>query len=205
MYAHHCVEADLELLDEWRAGDRNAGDRLFERHFDSVFRFFDRKMDGDPADLVQRTFLACVESSERFEGRSSFRTFLFSIARHELYRHWRERKRRDDIDFGVSSVADLCPTPSSLVGHHRDGRLLVEALRRIPLDLQVAVELHYWEGLTGPEMAEVLEIPEPTIRSRLHRARETLAKKLDELTASKALLESTATDFEALMVSLRPS
>lgn len=195
---------DLALLDQWREGDREAGDALFDRHFESVYRFFRNKINGDAADLVQRTFLACVEGRDRFEKRSSFRTFLFSVARHELYAHYRKEKRQENVDFGVTSLADISPTPTSMIAEKHDHRLLLEALRAIPVDLQVAVELHYWEGLTGPQLAEVLDIPEPTVRSRLHRARESLAKKIEALAARPGRLESTMTSLDSFMRSVRP-
>jgi len=196
------MTTDVELLEAWRGGDGEAGDRLFSRHFDSIYRFFHRKT-GDAADLVQRTFLGCVESRDRFQQRSSFRTFLFSIARYELYGYWRRNRRQDDLDFGVSSVADLSATPSRLLADKRDERLLLEALRTIPLDHQIALELHYWEGLTGPQLAEVLEVPEGTVRSRLDRARKQLRKRLGELSDSPGGLPSTVSDLERWVRSLR--
>ena len=65
-------------------------------------------------------------------------------------------------------------TASAEAAQHEEQRLLLEALRRIPLDLQIAIELHYWEGMSGPDLAQVLDIPEGTVRSRLRRAREPL-------------------------------
>lgn len=70
------------------------GEQLFERHFDAVYRFFSSKADASEiSDLVQQTFLACVEAVESFEGHSSVRTYIFAIARHQLFRHYRKRTR----------------------------------------------------------------------------------------------------------------
>ena len=74
---------DLELLNAWRAGDAAAGRGLFQRYFPQLYRFFANKVD-DPDELVQQTFLAIVKARSQFEGRSSFRTYLFTVARHEL-------------------------------------------------------------------------------------------------------------------------
>jgi DNA-directed RNA polymerase specialized sigma24 family protein len=100
---------DLELLDLWRAGDAKAGDTLFKRHFDSVYGFFETKCSGaDVDELTQATFLACVTSRDHFRKESSFRTYLFTIARNELYRLLRTRYRRDaKLDFEHSSIAQL--------------------------------------------------------------------------------------------------
>ena len=197
------MKSDFDLLDAWQQGDAAAGSELFNRHFNSIYRFFDRKTDGDGADLVQKTFLACVEAGARFKRHSSFRTFLFSIAKNTLYKHWRSKKRNDNVDFGVTSIMDLGPSPSGVALQKQQHRLLLEALRSIPLDLQVAVELHFWEGLSGPQLAEVLEIPEGTVRSRLRRAREALDNKIRELAHTPEVLQSTITNLDSWAQSLR--
>jgi RNA polymerase sigma-70 factor (ECF subfamily) len=196
-------KSDFELLDAWRGGDAAAGNELFERHFDSVYRFLDRKTSGDAADLVQRVFLGCIEGRDRFRGASSFRTFLFAIARHELYGHWRRNKKQDNLDFTVTSIQDLDPTPSRVALKRQQHQLLVQALRALPLDLQIALELHYWEGMTGPQLAEVLGIPEGTVRSRLRRAREGLEAAVRDLATTPALLESTVSDLDGWARSLQ--
>jgi RNA polymerase sigma factor (sigma-70 family) len=165
---------DEELHRAWQSGDRLAGETLFERHFESIYRFFDSKLRGDVSDLVQRTFLACVESRDRFRGASSFRTFLFAVARYELCGFYRARRREAVLDFSISSVADLATTPSSVARRRSARAALVDALQSLPLDLQIALELRYWEGFSGPDLAVVLEVPEGTVRSRLRRAIETL-------------------------------
>lgn len=193
----------MELLEAWRKGDRKAGDELFVRHFDSVYRFFARKISGEVEDLVQKTFLACVEGQEVFRAQSSFRTYLFAIARNLLYRHWRSRSRSGEVDFSVKSLQDLGPTPSVAVKAHQEQRLLLEGLRRIPLDLQIALELHYWEGMSGPDIALVLDVPEGTVRSRLRRGREMLVEKLAEVAESAEQLRSTTCNLDRWAASLK--
>lgn len=170
---------EADLLRAWREGDADAGRTLFERHFESIFRFFRNKASDDLEDLVQSTFASCLASREQIRGEASFRTYLFTIARHELYAHWR-RRRRDaaTVDIGSLSVEDLAPSPGTLLDARDERERLAHALRTLPLDLQIAVELHYWEELSGSELARALEIPEGTVRSRLRRAREALAAAL---------------------------
>lgn len=182
---------DFELLDRWGAGDPASGEQLFERYFDAMYRFFDRKASCDVSDLVQRTFLACVEGRHRFERRSSFRTYLYGVARNEIYHHWRQVKKDNALDFSTTTLHDVDPSPSAFVVKKQEDRILLEALRRIPLDLQIAVELHYWEGMKGPAIAKVLGIPEGTTRSRLRRALEALRARVQELSESKDQLRST--------------
>lgn len=192
---------DAALLERWRAGDKGAGNHLFERHFESVYRFFVHKAPRDAVDLTQRTFLACVEARDRFRGASSFRTFLFAIARHELMAHWRKASRAADP--ATTSVRDLAPSPSAILIERREHRVLLEALRSIPLDLQIALELHYWEQLSMSEIAEVLDVPEGTAKSRLRRAREALEGRIAELEQDPAKLRTTLASLDSWAAALK--
>lgn len=195
---------DLELLNAWKQGDRSAGSALFERHFDSICRFFANKIDRDVDDLVQRTFTACVEGRERFRGQSSFRTYLFGVAHNVLRSYLRSRRRHEQrFDGELTSVFDLGLSPTVLVAQQHEQTLTLQALRRIPLDHQVVLELYYWEDLTAPELAEVLGIPEGTARGRIRRAKQLLEQQLAELAASDALLESTKSGLESWARALR--
>jgi RNA polymerase sigma-70 factor (ECF subfamily) len=188
---------DHELLEAWRGGDQAAGSDLFERYFDVLYRFFRGKAHGAVEDLIQDTWLACVKRRDALRDGGSFRTYLFTVARHELYEHWRQHgKRAADVDVGEISLADLATSPSGVVARRAEHQLLLQALRAIPLDLQIALELTYWEGMDGPELAEVLGIPEGTVRSRLRRARELLEERMAELAADPGVLQSTTTDLD---------
>lgn len=189
---------DAELLAAWRNGDRRAGERLVERHFRTVYGFFRNKLDGEVEDLVQRVFLRCVESRDAFRGESSFRTYLLAIARNELFAHWRGRGVH--VDPATSSIAliDTGTTPTAALDSQREHRLLVRALRSLPLDDQIALELAYFENLSTRELAGVLEIPENTVRSRLSRARDKLRAVLVELgTKEQAELADSQLDQRA--------
>lgn len=181
------MERDEEQLRAWAGGDAAAGRALFERHFEPVLRFFRNKCggeDGELEDLVQATFAQCLASHASFRGEASFRTYLFTIARHELYAHWRRRQRaRAEVDVTSMSVEDLRTSPRSKLAAQQDRQILARALRTIPLELQVALELHYWEDLSGPELAAILEVPEGTVRSRLRRGRELLQAAFARLAA----------------------
>ncbi|MCA9573851.1 MAG: sigma-70 family RNA polymerase sigma factor [Polyangiales bacterium] len=194
---------DRALLEAWRAGDAQAGEALFNRHFDAIYDFFASKLSIDVSDLVQRTFLGCVEARDRFRGDASFRTFLYAIARHELYGYFRSRKRNEALDFSVSSLSDLAPGPSSLLRAGTERARLVEALRTLPLDLQIILELRFWEDLSGPELAIVLEIPEGTVRSRLRRGVEALREQLARGTGSPTGVAQAAAELEAWSSALR--
>lgn len=194
---------DAELLRAWRDGDGEAGRALFARHFEAIFRFFRNKAGDEIEDLVQSTFASCLAAREPFRGESSVRGYLLAIARHELYAHWRKRRRDGDaVDIGSLSVEDLAPTPGTVLDARDERARLAHALRSLPLDLQVALELHYWEDLSGSELAEVLGVPEGTVRSRLRRGREELASLLAKL-APRAVDARGEDELDAWVTSLR--
>ncbi|HRC57786.1 MAG TPA: sigma-70 family RNA polymerase sigma factor, partial [Kofleriaceae bacterium] len=183
--------ADYELLDKWRAGEDGAGQELFARHFDSIYGFFETKCESDADELVQATFLACLRAKEQFRKESSFRTYLFTIARNELYRVLRARQRDGQrLNFELSSIAELVSTPGTRLGRNQEHQRLVQAMRSLPVDQQTLLELHYWEELEIGDLAEVFDAPAVTIRTRLHRARKALRDvmlKTEGATLGKAL------------------
>ena len=185
---------DVVLLEGWRRGDTAAGEELFERYYELVERFFVNKISGDVQDLVQETFIACVEGRDRVQDSARFRSYLFSIAYNVLRGHLRKIYRGGrELDLDEMSIQQVAPGPGTQLGDRREQRLLLEALRGIPVEYQVILELHYWEQMTTEEMAEVLKLPVGTVRSRLSRARKLLEEAMSRLAESPAELESTLT------------
>lgn len=180
-------QSDAELLASWRSGDNTAGEALVARHWTSIARFFRSKVGDDGADLISQTFLACVEARDRIEG-DNVKAYLFAVARRRLADHFRSRARSPALDFSLSSVIDLGTGPTTHVSRRQRSELLRDALARIPLDDQIALELAYFEGLAMKEIAGVLEIQENTVRSRLSRARD----KLRDVLATMASADDAA-------------
>jgi RNA polymerase sigma factor (sigma-70 family) len=184
---------DLTLLEQWRAGDGDAGQALFERHFDSIYGFFETKCPAEADELVQATFLAVLRAKTQFRGDSSFRTYLFTIARNELYRVLRTRQRKGvQVDLEQTSIAELVSTPGTKLARNQEHRQLLEALQRLPVEQQTLLELHYWEEMDIAELAKIFDAQAATIRTRLHRARKAL-RELVEHAAPAEVLESLET------------
>lgn len=184
---------DEELLAAWRAGDREAGERLVARHFDAVCRFFYFKVGEDAAaDLIQQTFLAACEGRDRFRGESAFRTYLFGAARLVLLSYFR-RKRRDaeHLDPLEHSLAELGPSPSAAIARRREEEILLQALRSLPVDLQIAFELYHLEGVTAGELARMHGLSEPGMYGRLRRARQLVEAACERLAETPALRQAT--------------
>jgi RNA polymerase sigma-70 factor (ECF subfamily) len=197
-------DGDAELLRRWREGDGDSGNALFERHFRAVFRFFRAKLDESVAeDLAQQTFLAMVAGRDRVGEEQGFRPYLFGIARKTLLMHLRTRMRAaPTVDLGASAIADLQVSAATRIAVASEQELLARALRRLPLDFQIAVELYYWEGLSTVAIAEVLEVPEGTVRSRLTRARSQLAEHIAAIAETPELARSTLEGLDAWVASL---
>jgi RNA polymerase sigma-70 factor (ECF subfamily) len=189
--------SDVELLQQWRNGDMVAGEILFERYYDPIARFFRSKMTTDISDLVQETFVACVEGRDRLQEDASFRAYIFSVAHNVLCAHLRVKYRDDAmVDFDGTSVEDLAPGPISQIVNRHEQRLLLEALRRIPVNYQILLELRYWEQLKTADIAQAMGVPHGTVRSRLATARKLLDEAMTAMADSTALLESTMNNFE---------
>lgn len=179
-------DSDAALLAAWRTGDARAGSTLVSRHARAVLRFFRRKLDHGSEDLTQRTFLAAVEGRDKVKNDHGFRAYVLGIARHE-YTRALKRSARDPAQLGIPSRT----SPSGAAQKIEDHARLLVALRQLPLDLQITIELHYWEEMTTKEIAAVLDVAPGTIKWRLSQAREHLASALDSLPAG---IQPTTTD-----------
>lgn len=177
---------DEALFERWAGSDPRAGHVLFGRYFDALRRFFRRQIGDDAQDLVQNTFLGCVQGRDRFKYQATFRTYLYVVARNQLYKELRRRSRRPELDFRITSLADLGPTPSRVLNERDQLALLVEALGKIPIEQQVAIDLYYLENMTAPQVAKVLELSEPKVRHRLKRGLDHLRQHIEGVRANRA-------------------
>jgi RNA polymerase sigma factor (sigma-70 family) len=193
------MEPDETLFSRWKDGDQAAGRVLFSRYFRALYRFFANKC-NEPDEMAQATFLALVKARDQFAGRASFRTYVYTIARNELYRHLRGLQRTRQFDPELSSIADMATSAGAKLARGEDHRRLCEALRTLPVEQQTLLELHYWEGLDAAALAEVFESNATAIRKRLERARTALR---DAMVATAAAPAQALATVEALDVYAR--
>ena len=179
------MRSDAQLVEAWGQGDQLAAQELVDRYYRSVFRFFDLRVGPAAEDLTQRAFLGCVESRDRLRNASSFRSFLFSIARNLLLNHLRSRTVESNVfETGdITTAPDPGPTASRIVARHEEQTLLLRAMQALDLDTQQLLVLFYWEGLKAKELAAVLGAPVSTMTTRLSRARKTLRETIERLPA----------------------
>ncbi len=170
-----------------------------------MHRFFGNKLASlhDVKDLVQQTMLACVAAREGYRRDASFRTFLFAIARNTLLKHLRDRHPHEPLDEAGMSLADRGLGLSSVVRAKREQLLLLRALRNIPIDSQVVLEMHYWEPMSAGEIAEVLGETLPAVRGRLRKARTQLLAAIERLADDPDERRSTIDGIDGWVQSLR--
>jgi RNA polymerase sigma-70 factor (ECF subfamily) len=196
------VDPDLELLEAWRGGDKKAAGVILDRYYKLIRRTVATKVpESEIDDIVQKVVIALHEGRETFRGDAKLKTYAMKITRNMIADYF--RRRRPPLDVLRSSVRELGMGPSTLIVKQENQRMLLEALRNVSIDDQLILELHYWEKMSGPQLAQVFECPEPTVRSQLRRAKDRLRKALDKLAAEHGDLASTITDIDAWAQQLR--
>jgi len=174
MGAHEDNTATLLL--RWRSGNREAGDRLLHRYVPELTGFFGRRS-RHADELVQRTLLACVQNVETFQGLSTFRTYLYGIAKNQylMFRRAEAYAERTPVDVMTRPEEG----PSQLVAVRQEQVLLVMALKQVEPHYSLVLRKFYWDELSIEEIAQELSIPIGTVKSRLSRGRTALRKQLE--------------------------
>jgi RNA polymerase sigma-70 factor (ECF subfamily) len=168
-----------------RRQDADLIDRLIELHQDRLFRFL-AQLCGIPElakDLCQETWLRVLEKGHQFDGRSEFRTWLYSVARNLAYDHFR-RKSTVSLeslageDEAPPELADPLPVSWENVARSEEGAHLRAALATLPAEYREVVVLRFQDGLRLEEIATVAGLPLGTVKSRLSRALPLLLLRL---------------------------
>ncbi len=199
---------DQQFLERARAGDAEALEKLLEQRQAQVYRF-GLKMCRDPEDakdVAQDTLIAMARGVRDFRGASSISTWLYSVARSFCIKKRRKSKfapeeRSLDADAAVEArrLADPSKGPEELLAGRQVERALDEAIGALEPMYREVLLLRDVEGLTAPEVGEVLGLSVQAVKSRLHRARLVVRARLApllgmpmEATAAAAVGAATA-------------
>ncbi len=149
-------------------------EKIYQDYADNVYALarFKGLSESDAADIVQDTFMAVFASYHSFEGRSSLRTYVVSIARHKIADHYRKAFRRHEEALSdTMAVQDQSDETEERVDVER-------ATRRLKDEDQDLLHLIFTQGLNYKEAAAILDIPEGTVKSRMHKIRTKLKHHL---------------------------
>jgi RNA polymerase sigma-70 factor, ECF subfamily len=174
---------DATLVAAAQAGDRNALDQLLRRHYEKIHGVC-RRVAGstrDADDACQEALIKITRSLPRFDGRSSFGTWAYRIATNAALDELRRRDRRPGLASGDDqrAIDPIDGRSTRRFEEVTDRLLLDEALASLPDDLRVAVVLRDVSDLDYAEIAEALDVPVGTVKSRISRGRAALAEALD--------------------------
>ena len=175
---------DAELLERFRAGDAAAFGEIVDRYERRVFAIAIRicRHHEDARDVTQDVFVTALRTLTSFRGDAQLSTWLHRVAVNASLDLVRRRGRREGP--GLEEVGDQPaaePGPESTAIDAVRAREVHRALGRIAVDQRAVIVLHDLQGLDYSEVAETLEVPVGTVKSRLHRARLALARELGHL------------------------
>jgi RNA polymerase sigma-70 factor (ECF subfamily) len=184
-------ETDRQLVERVQRGDKRAYDVLVLKYQHKIVGLVSRYLrDQDEVqDVTQEAFIKAYRALPRFRGDSAFYTWLYRIAINTAKNHLVSRSRRPpstdlDIDEGEfqenSGLLGDIQNPENNLASDQLEAVVYKAIDDLAEDLKVAVTLREFEGLSYEEIAEIMECPVGTVRSRIFRAREAIEKKIDQ-------------------------
>lgn len=180
-------DGDAELIRRSAAGDRSAFNEIVERHEASVFRFACAIAPSESAaeDALQEAFLGAWRGAATFRREASVRNWLLSIVRHAVYRQHRHRVDEPEemesmSDLGIAAGWGSDETPETIALRRESHEAVMNAMEALSVSDREILLLREVEGLPGDQVATMLGLAVPAMKSRLHRARLRLAAKVRE-------------------------
>ncbi|MGI9327666.1 MAG: RNA polymerase sigma factor RpoE [Pseudomonadales bacterium] len=185
-------DTDKELVRRVQEGDRTAFDLLFARYQQKIINLISRyvKDSEEVRDVSQEAFIKAFRALPRFRGESAFYTWLYRIAINTAKNHLVSRARRPpgtDLDvteaelMDSSGVLQEAENPEAAMARDQLHAEIDNAIAALPEDLRSAVTLREFDGLSYEQIAEIMECPVGTVRSRIFRAREAIDKRIEPL------------------------
>lgn len=183
---------DQQLVQRVQAGDRSAFDLLVRKYQHRVLKLVGRFVNdtAEAEDIAQEAFLKAFRALPSFRGDSAFYTWLYRIAINTAENALVSNRRRPiDFDLDLQDPEQYerqaklkeADTPEGVLLTEEIRMVVERALEQLPEDLRTAIVLRELEGLSYEEIAEAMDCPVGTVRSRIFRAREAIDKKLKPL------------------------
>jgi RNA polymerase sigma-70 factor, ECF subfamily len=177
--------SDEVLIGRIAQGDRLAMQVLFARHHVRVYRFVLRivRNEAGAEDLISEVFLDVWRQADRFEGRSAVSTWLLAIARFKALSSMRRRPDEELDEEAAEAIEDASDTPEVSLQKKDKSGLLRKCLEQLSREHREVIDLVYYHEKSVEEVAEIVGIPEATVKTRMFYAR----KKLSELLKAAGL------------------
>jgi RNA polymerase sigma-70 factor (ECF subfamily) len=179
----NALEASDEILiGRIAGGDRLAMQALYARHHVKVFRFVLRlvRNEASAQDLISEVFLDVWRQAARFEGRSAVSTWILAIARFKALSSVRRRKEAQLDEEEAEALEDEADTPEVALQKKDTGEVLRQCLAKLSPDHREIIDLVYYHEKSVEEVAEIVDIPENTVKTRMFYARKKLAELLKQ-------------------------
>ncbi|MGA0845988.1 MAG: RNA polymerase sigma factor [Luteolibacter sp.] len=183
------TEDDFALMKKVAVGDHSAFRQLVERHQNAVVGTVTKMLGNshDAEDISQQVFLRVWKNADRYQPDAKFTTWLFTIVRHLVFNETRRRGRKKEISSEEREAAGhslVEASPRNQPDHKLLRTELIEAVDRaieqLPENQRMAVVLRRYEQVSYEEIAEILQVSVPSVKSLLFRARGSLRKSLDQ-------------------------
>ncbi len=189
-------ESDQQLVERVQQGDKKAFDLLVSKYQQRILNLVGRfvRNPNDAMDVTQEAFLKAYRALPKFRGDSAFYTWMYRIAVNTAKNYLAVQSRRpmeadqdyDEIEqIDSSGVLRDQATPEHMLLRDEIQDTVVKAIEDLPEDLRTAITLREVEGLSYEEIAEVMDCPIGTVRSRIFRAREAIDKLLKPLVTNE--------------------
>jgi RNA polymerase sigma-70 factor (ECF subfamily) len=186
------AELDKELVLKVQQGDKAAFDLLVIKYQHRIIQLVNRyvKDPSEAQDVAQESFIKAYRALPNFRGDSAFYTWLYRIAINTAKNYLVSRSRRFSnyqVDVQEAEQVENAPqlkgtdTPELLLMNDEIISVVQDAIEKLPEEMKVAIMLREFEGLSYEEIAEAMECPVGTVRSRIFRAREAIDEKLRPL------------------------
>jgi len=172
--------SDEVLIERIANGDRLAMQVLFARHHVRVYRFVLRlvRNEATAEDLISDVFLDVWRQANRFEGRSAVSTWLLAIARFKALSAMRRRKDDELDEEAANAIEDPSDDPEIAMEKKDKGEILRKCMTALSPEHREIVDLVYYHEKSVEEVAEIVGIPENTVKTRMFYARKKLAELL---------------------------
>lgn len=175
---------DPKYVKRLQKGDPVAFDEIFRFYKDSIY-FFSLslvKNQADAEEIVQETFIQVLNHIDTLEKPSSFHSWLHKIAYNQSMNLYKRNSRtvQLDNDFDLENIIEIKEGPASMLSNHELVSIVQTEIENMPDNLVRIAKLRYFDDFTTREIAEIMDIPEGTVKTRLNRVRKLIKPKLEK-------------------------